>query len=77
MRRRRRKKLQPQDAMRDLFLQDDIKAERARIVAQRAEEHGNPIGDMLAALRRVREERNPAREAEQPERAPLPERRTI
>ena len=63
MRRGRRKKLQPQDALRDLFLQDDIKVERARIVAQRAEEQENPIGDMLAELRRVREEINTARKA--------------
>ena len=63
MRRGRRKKLQRQDALRDLFLQDDIKAERARIVVQRAEEQGNPVGDMLAELRRVREEITTARKA--------------
>lgn len=61
--RRRRKKLQPQDAMRDLFLRDDIKAERARLVAQRAEEHGNPISDMLAELGRIRAERVATRKA--------------
>ena len=61
--RRRRKKLHAQDAMRDLFLQDDIKAERARIVAQRTEEQGNPIGDMLAELDRVRAESRTARKS--------------
>ena len=68
--RRRRKKLQPQDAMRDLFLRDDIKAERARIVAQRAEEHGDPIGDMLAELGRIRAERAATRKAEHRNREP-------
>ena len=45
--RRRRKKLNDQHAIHDLFLQDDIKAETQRLVDQRREEHGNPIEDMM------------------------------
>ena len=40
--RRRRRKQQPQDAMRDLFLRDDIKAEIARLDAQRREDPRRP-----------------------------------
>ena len=47
--RRRRKKLNDQHAIHDLFLQDDIKAEARRLVAQRREEHGNPIEEMMGA----------------------------
>lgn len=53
--RRRRRKQQPQDAMRDLFLQDAIKAEIARLDAQRREDHGDPIGQMMAELDRLRQ----------------------
>ena len=53
--RRRRRKQQPQDAMRDLFLRDDIKAEIARLDAQRREDHGDPIGQMMAELDRLRQ----------------------
>ena len=41
--------------MRDLFLQDDIKAEIARLDAQRREDHGDPIGQMMAELDRLRQ----------------------
>ena len=52
--RRRRKKLNDQHAIHDLFLQDDIKAETRRLVAQRREEHGNPIEQMQAELERLK-----------------------
>ena len=52
--RRRRKKLNDQHALHDLFLQDDIKAETRRLVAQRREEHGNPIEEMMGALERLK-----------------------
>ena len=51
---RRRKKLNDQHAIHDLFLQDDIKAEIRRLVAQRREEHGNPIEQMQAELARLK-----------------------
>ena len=54
MRRRRRKKLNDQHAIHDLFLQDDIKAATRRLVAQRREEHGNPIEEMLGELERLK-----------------------
>ena len=53
--RRRRRKQQPQDAMRDLFLQENIKAEVARLDTQRREDHGNPIGQMMGELERLRQ----------------------
>ena len=52
--RRRRKKLNDQHAIHDLFLQDDIKAETRRLVAQRREEHGNPIEQMQDELTRLK-----------------------
>ena len=51
---RRRKKLNDQHAIHDLFLQDDIKAETRRLVAQRREEHGNPIEQMQDELTRLK-----------------------
>ena len=54
--RRRRKKLHDQHAIHDLFLQDDIKAEEARLIAQRSEEQGNPIADMMAQLEQMKRE---------------------
>ena len=52
--RRRRKKLNDQHAIHDLFLQDDIKAETQRLVDQRREDQGNPIEDMMGELERLK-----------------------
>ena len=61
---RRRKKLNDQHAIHDLFLQDDLKAEEARLIAQRREEQGNPIADMMAQLEQMKRETGRAVERE-------------
>ena len=75
--RRRRRKQQPQDAMRDLFLQDDIKAEIARLDAQRREDHGDPIGQMMAELEQLRQPTpsGPSADSGPQIKQPEPERR--
>ena len=75
---RRRRKQQQQDAMRDLFLRDDIKAEIARLDAQRREDHGDPIGQMMAELDRLRqpESSGPSADSGPQSEQPEPERRS-